>query len=159
MLVYTNVLRLCYAPMVLNHTKKGKVSMTNTSHNGEPRPSNLGKLILQYRRRRSITQEQLAEDLCISRETISHLENGRITMPEYGPLRAIVRTLNIPGMVILRALDLLTESDSQWLADTDKEVGGAIERHRRGRPLGSRSKRRSQPSTGPGTNNEPSVQE
>ncbi len=82
-----------------------------TSHAGAPRPSRFGALLLEERRRRGWTQQRMADELQISRETLSHLETGRITMPEHAVLQRIVRRLGISSATLIESLDLFEEEE------------------------------------------------
>lgn len=67
----------------------------------------LGKKIIEMRKNKNLSQEQLAETLNVSRQTISNWENGRF-YPDIDALVKISKYFNI-------ALDDLLASDSNVL--------------------------------------------
>lgn len=54
----------------------------------------IGQKIREARKRQGLTQEQLAEQVHVSRQTVSHWENGRAE-PNYETLKALAETLEI----------------------------------------------------------------
>ena len=54
----------------------------------------IGKFILNCRKEKSLTQEQLAEKLSVTSKSISRWENGN-TMPDYSLLKDLCSELNI----------------------------------------------------------------
>ncbi|MGN0972881.1 MAG: helix-turn-helix transcriptional regulator [Aristaeellaceae bacterium] len=65
--------------------------------------NDLGQKIRQTRRDRGLTQEQLAETLHVSRQTISHWENGR-TLPDYLLLCELAKILETDVVAFLQEL-------------------------------------------------------
>jgi len=58
-------------------------------------PQKLGKKIQHERKKRSLTQEQLAEKVKISRAYMGYIEQGR-NVPSLEVLQKIANTLKIP---------------------------------------------------------------
>ena len=66
----------------------------------------LGEKIRQARREKGLTQEQLAQALFVSRQTVSNWENGK-TEPDY---QTLVRLSQELGMEIVRAEETPAEA-------------------------------------------------
>ena len=65
--------------------------------------NNLGQKIRQARRAKGLTQEQLADAMHVSRQTISHWENNR-TLPDYLLLCELAKTLETDVVAFLQEL-------------------------------------------------------
>lgn len=68
----------------------------------EPSETDIGKLVKQYRKERSMTQQQLAESVGISRSCITKLENKNVC-PSFEVMMAIATALCIPPNLIMRS--------------------------------------------------------
>lgn len=55
----------------------------------------LGARIAQARKARSLTQQQLAEDLGVAQQTLAHYEGGRLRLPA-SLLPVLAQTLQVP---------------------------------------------------------------
>ncbi len=81
---------------------------------------NLGEKIRQARREKGMTQEQLAQALFVSRQTVSNWENGR-TEPDY---QTLTRLSELLGLEIAQAADESqqpeTAGDEQEQSPNDK---------------------------------------
>ena len=60
----------------------------------------VGQLILELRKKNNLTQQQLAEKLCVTSQAVSKWENGR-GIPDIDSLRRISREFNIDIASIL----------------------------------------------------------
>ena len=65
--------------------------------------NDLGQKIRQARRVKGLTQEQLADAMHVSRQTISHWENNR-TLPDYLLLCELAKTLETDVVAFLQEL-------------------------------------------------------
>ena len=65
--------------------------------------NDLGQKIRQARRVKGLTQEQLADAMHVSRQTISHWENNR-TLPDYLLLCELAKTLETDVIAFLQEL-------------------------------------------------------
>ncbi len=65
--------------------------------------NDLGQKIRQARRLKGLTQEQLADAMHVSRQTISHWENNR-TLPDYLLLFELAKTLETDVVAFLQEL-------------------------------------------------------
>ena len=88
---------------------------------------NLGEKIRQARREKNMTQEQLAQALFVSRQTVSNWENGR-TEPDY---QTLARLSDLLGLEIAQAAD---ESQQPETAGDEQEQSPNDKRKFRLRP-------------------------
>lgn len=70
---------------------------------------NLGEKIRQARREKGMTQEQLAQALFVSRQTVSNWENGR-TEPDY---QTLTRLSELVGLEFLPQEETQTEPEAE----------------------------------------------
>ena len=87
---------------------------------------NLGEKIRQARREKGMTQDQLAQALFVSRQTVSNWENGR-TEPDY---QTLTRLSELVGLEFLPQEETQTESEAEeedqaQKPDEKKEVSPA----------------------------------
>ena len=75
---------------------------------------NLKEKLIKIRKDNNLTQEELAEKLYISRQTVSNWENGKF-YPDIETLILISNTFNIP-------LDDLLKNDKDVVIDIDKKL-------------------------------------
>lgn len=80
----------------------------------------LNKIILEKRKKQNMTQEQLAEELNVARQTVSKWETGE-TLPDIDSLKKLA---NLLGFSIDKALGIEVEDENdktEWLI-----IGGFI---------------------------------
>lgn len=69
----------------------------------------IGSYITKKRREKNLTQEQLAENLCVSNKTISKWENGN-SMPDYGIIEQLCKELSITLSELMDGEDAAEDS-------------------------------------------------
>ena len=78
--------------------------------------NDLGQKIRQARRDKGLTQEQLADAMHVSRQTISHWENNR-TLPDYLLLCELAKTLETDVVAFLQELPAGPEAEEAEAAE------------------------------------------
>lgn len=69
----------------------------------------IGSYITKKRREKNLTQEQLAETLCVSNKTISKWENGK-SMPDYGIIEQLCKELSVTLSELMDGEDAAEDS-------------------------------------------------
>ena len=78
----------------------------------------IGSYIAQKRRTKNLTQEQLAEKLCVSNKTISKWENGKC-MPDYSIIQTLCDAL---GVTLPELMDGEDAADSSVRVYDDAQI-------------------------------------
>lgn len=78
----------------------------------------IGSYIAQKRRAKNLTQEQLAEKLCVSNKTISKWENGKC-MPDYSIIQKLCDAL---GVTLPELMDGEDAADSSVRVYDDAQI-------------------------------------
>lgn len=88
-----------------------------------------GQYIMQKRKEKNMTQEELAEKLSISNKTVSKWETGN-SMPDYGIVEELCKVLGISVGELLNGGDAVTEKneEKQMLALIEKWQ--VVEKHK-----------------------------
>ena len=79
----------------------------------------IGKFINECRKEKKLTQEQLAEKLCVTSKSISRWENGN-TMPDYSLLKDLCKELGINVNELLsgqkiKESDYMTKAEENFI--------------------------------------------
>jgi len=106
--------------------KRRRPDQRTRSHAGTPKATTFGALLRAARSQRDLTQTALAARAGIKRETISLLERGYTEMPDHRTLHALVHTLGISSVALLRALDLLIPPDPEFWVQAEPELGSVL---------------------------------
>ena len=69
----------------------------------------IGSYIARKRKEQNLTQEQLAEQLCVSNKTISKWENGKC-MPDYGVIQKLCDALHVTLPELMDGEDVAADS-------------------------------------------------
>ena len=90
---------------------------------------NIGKTIAKLRAEKSVSQQQLAELLFVSRDLVSKWENGT-RRPNYGTIETIARFFDVSVDTILNKEDLifdeLSECFPESISITDDELADIL---------------------------------
>lgn len=78
----------------------------------------IGKFILQKRKEKNLTQEQLAEKLGVSNKTVSKWETGKC-MPDYGIIKNLCKELEISIEELIEGKETEQKNQREY---TDKQI-------------------------------------